>query len=162
MSNSFVTGSDFEAGFTLVELITVIVIVAVLGMIAMPRYFDNRAFAERGYYEELVSALRYSQSAAVNTGCPVRFVLTGTNFLAEQQQALGGRCDPADSSWGQPVRLADGSTVSGTAPAGVSAAPAVNIVFGALGTTALGADQLISVGPFTLTVQAASGYVDVP
>jgi MSHA pilin protein MshC len=149
-----------DDGFTLVELVVVIVVVGVLGMMAMPKFFDSQVFSERGYFEELVAALKLSQSAAVATGCPVRLILTATDYSAEQQQPSGGRCNPGDTSWGQAVRLADGSAVQGVAPQGVSAAPAVTIIFDALGATGLGADQAISVGPHTLTVNAASGYVD--
>jgi MSHA pilin protein MshC len=162
MKRQYVTTGRRQNGFTLVELIVVIVIVGVIGVMAIPRFFDSRVFSERGYYEELAAALRFSQSAAVATGCPVRFVLTGANYSAEQQQPLGGRCNPGDTSWGQAVRLADGSAVQGVALQGVSAAPAVNIVFNALGATGLGADQAISVGPHALTVKAASGYVEAP
>ena len=151
-----------QAGFTLVELIAVIVIIGVLGTIALPRFFNDRTFAERGYYEELAESLRFAQSAAVNTGCPVRFVLTAASYSAGQQQPLNGRCDPADTSWSQALRLGDGSAVAGTAPQGVAAAPAVTLVFNALGATNLGSDQTIAVGTFALTVQAASGYVDSP
>lgn len=149
-----------ESGFTLVELIVVLVIVGVIGTMAMPRFFDNTTFSERGYYEELVAAIKVSQSVAVASGCPVRFALTATSYSAEQQQPAGGRCNLADTSWGQLVRLSDGSAVQGTAPQGVSAAPAITIVFDALGATGLGANQAISVGPYSLTVNAASGYVD--
>jgi MSHA pilin protein MshC len=151
-----------QDGFTLVELIVVIVIVGIIGVMALPRFFDSRVFSERGYYEELAAALRFSQSAAVATGCPVRFVLTAANYSADQQQPLGGRCNPGDTSWGQALRLGDGSAVQGLAPQGVSAAPSVSIVFNALGATSLGADQAIAVGPHTLTISAASGYVDAP
>jgi len=150
-----------EAGFTLVELIVVIVIVGVLAAMAAPRFFDNRTFAERGYFEELAAALRYSRSAAVVTGCPVRFELTASGYSAEQQQPAGGRCDPGDSVWGQAVSLGDGSVVAGTAPAGVLATPAVSFVFDALGATSLSADQAISVGSHSLEVHAASGFTEV-
>lgn len=162
MNRDIETNGTKEAGFTLVEAVVVIVIMGVLGAFAVPRFFDSRAFSERGYFEEVVAALGFAQSAAVATGCPVLFVLTAGSYAAEQQQPLNGRCDPADSSWGRPVRLADGSAVAGSAPSGVSASPAVNIVFGTLGGTGLGADQTITVGPYTLTVQAASGYVVAP
>jgi MSHA pilin protein MshC len=162
MDHESVTKNRRQGGFTLVELVVVIVIVGIVGVIAMPRFFDSRVFAERGYYEELAAALRFSQSAAVATGCPVRFVLTAASYAAEQQQPLGGRCDPGDTTWGQAVRLADGSAVQGVAPQGVSAAPAVDIVFSALGATGLGSDQAIAVGPHTLIVNAASGYVEAP
>jgi len=162
MNRQHVTTGRTQSGFTLVELIVVIVIVGIIGVMAMPRFFDSRVFSERGYYEELAAALRFSQSAAVATGCPVRFVLTAADYAAEQQQPLGGRCNPGDTSWGQPVRLADGSAVQGVAPQGVSAAPAVTIVFNALGATGLGANQAVSVGTHTLTVNAASGYIEAP
>lgn len=150
------------AGFTLVELVAVIVIVGVLASMAVPRFFDNRSFAERGYFEELAAALRYARAAAVNTGCPVRFDLSATAYSAEQQQPAGGRCDPADSGFGQSLQLGDGSAVAGTAPSGVAATPAVSFVFDALGATDLAADTSVSIGPFTLTIQAGSGYVDLP
>jgi MSHA pilin protein MshC len=150
------------SGFTLVELSVVIVIVAVLGAIAMPRFFDNRTFAERGYYEELVAAMRFAQKAAVASGCPVRFVLNAGSYAAAQQQALAGRCDPADAGWATPVRLADGAPLAAAAPTGVTVAPAAVWRFDALGRTDLAGDLAVSVGPYALTVQAASGYVDTP
>jgi hypothetical protein len=60
------------------------------------------------------------------------------------------------------VQLADGQLLSGTSPIGVSASPAVTMTFDALGATNLGSDQSIAVGPFALTVRAASGYVQAP
>jgi MSHA pilin protein MshC len=151
-----------DRGFTLVELIVVIVILAVLGSLAAPRFLDTSAFSERGYYEELASALGFAGTAAVATGCPVRFTLTSASYSAEQQQPLNGRCNPADTSWGLPVKLADGSTLAGAAPAGVSASPAVAIVFYPRGATGLAADQTITVGTWSLTVDAGTGYVDTP
>ena len=146
--------------FTLVELIVVIVIVGVIGTIAMPRFFDTGAFAERGYYEELAAALSSARATAVATGCPVRFVLTGAGFTATQQQALAGRCDPSDATWPQPVSLADGSTLSGSTPSGVSVAGTTTIIFDALGSTGLGSNHVVGIGPYSLTINAASGYVE--
>ncbi len=149
-------------GFTLVELVVVLVILGIMAAVAAPRFFDDRAFLQRGYYEELASALKYSQKLAVASGCPVRFSLTSGGYDARQQAATSGTCDTSDSTWGTTVRLADGQTLSGTVPTGVVVSPAVTVTFDALGRTNLGSDQNVSVGPFSLTITAESGFVQVP
>jgi hypothetical protein len=40
--------------------------------------------------------------------------------------------------------------------------PDVTLTFDALGRTDLGTDQDIDVGPFALTIRAASGFVQAP
>lgn len=135
---------------------------SILAAVAAPRFFDDRTFLERGYYEELAAALKYAQKLAVASGCPVQVQVTAAGYQARQQAAIGGRCNPVDSTWSTGVTLADGQVLGGASPLGVAAAPDVTFVFDALGRTDLGANQIISVGPFSLTVGADSGYVEAP
>jgi MSHA pilin protein MshC len=151
-----------SAGFSLVELVVVIVIIAILAAIAAPRFFDDKAFLQRGYYEELAAALKYAQKLAVASGCPVRVAIAAGSYDARQQAASGGTCNLGDTTWPTGVQLADGRTLSGTSPSGVSASPAVTIVYDSLGRTNLAADQVVSVGAFAFTVSADSGYVQAP
>lgn len=151
-----------QAGLTIVELVLVIVIIAVLGALAGPRFFDRSAFDERAYAEELASALRYAQKVAVGSGCRVRVTVTGGGYALAQQAPQGGHCDPADSTFPVAVTLAGGQPAAGTAPSGVTVAPTGAVVFDALGRTNLAADVTASVGAFTLTVEADSGLVRGP
>lgn len=149
-------------GFTLIELIVVIVILGILAAFAVPRFFDGQTFALRGYYEELAAALKYAQKLAVASGCPVRVVVSAGGYEARQQAAQGGSCDPADATWPTPVRLADGTALTGNAPSAFTLAVPVTVTFDALGRTDLGADPTIDVGPFALTIDANSGFVQAP
>jgi len=151
-----------NAGFTIIELILVIVIIAILGAIAGPRFFDNATFDERAYYDELVTSLRYAQKVAVATGCRVRVDITATAYSLTQQSSLSGHCDPADAGFPVPVVLGTGEVMTGTAPSGITATPAIAFVYEPLGRTTLGADQAVTVGSRTLTIQAESGLVVAP
>lgn len=162
MSEGSATKGTAQCGFTLVELVVVLVIMGVLAAVAAPRFFDDRTFLQRGYYEELASALKYAQKLAIVTGCPVRFALSSGGYEARQQAEHSGTCNTGDTSWATNVQLADGQLLSGASPLGVAAAPAVTLTFDALGRTNLGGDQSITVGPFSMTVRAESGFVQVP
>ena len=52
-------------GFTLIELIMVIVILGVLAVFAAPRMFDNSAFTGRGLHDETMALLRFGQKTAI-------------------------------------------------------------------------------------------------
>ena len=52
-------------GFTLVELITVLILVGILAIVAWPRFLDRNVFESRGFYDETKSLLRYAQKTAV-------------------------------------------------------------------------------------------------
>ena len=151
-----------NAGFTVVELVLVIVIIGILGAIAGPRFFDNSVFDERAYYDELASAIRYAQKVAVASGCRVRVSLGAGTYELRQQAALGGHCDTTDVTFPQQLQLPSGQIMSGTAPSGVTAAPPLIIVYDALGRTDLAADQTVNVGTWSLLIEAESGLVVTP
>ena len=144
-----------QCGFTLVELVTTLVIVGILAAVTLPRFFDNDAFRERGYTDEVASALRYAQRIAVASQCRVRVTVNAANYSAMQQAAC------ASGAWNVPVRRLDGTNLTGVAPQGVVLAPATTTVtFDAIGAVA--ADATMTVGTvFTIAVDTANDMVTV-
>ncbi len=151
-----------SSGFTLTELVTVLVILGIIAAFTAPRFFDRTVFDEFGFYQELVAALRYGSKIAVGSGCPVQVSISASGYALAQQAGSGNRCDSADSSWAVSVLLPDGQAATGSTPPGVSLGPVVTYLYDGLGRTDLASDQTISVGSRTLVVQAQSGYVLTP
>ena len=148
-----------DRGYTIVEVLLVVVILGILGTVAGPRFFDNDAFDERAYYDELVSALRYAQKTAIASGCAVRVDVGVTSYALTQQSAAAGHCDVSDATFPVPVRLPTGESMNGAAPAGITTAPTTTFTYSPLGRTSLGVNQALTVGGRTLTIQAESGFV---
>lgn len=149
-------GRPGESGFTLVELITCIVIIGVLAAVAGPRFLDYQPYQQRGYVDEVESAIRYAQRVAVASGCPVAFSVDASGYTALQQPRTGSLCS---GGWSVPVTRTDGTPLAGTPPTGVSLSPAAQWVFATSGALTSAAPPPLAVGPFTLSIDAGSGLV---
>ncbi len=110
-------------GYTLIELVTVMVIVAILASVAGAHFFDQTTFTQRGYADEVAAALRFAQKAALTSDCVTRVNLTSGSYAVQQQAASGNTCNTADTTWATAVLGLDGTSVQGTAPSGTSASP---------------------------------------
>jgi len=147
-------------GYTLVELVAVIVILAIVAAIAGPRFLDSRPFEERGYADELASAVRYAQKIAVASGCNVRLTIAASGYAAMQQAASGNACDSASSVWTTTVRRPDGDALAGSPPSSANVSGSATLVFDNKGAVISGATNL-TVGAYALILDAASGFVEV-
>ena len=70
------------AGFTLLELITVIVIVGILALVVAPRLGDRDSFDSRGFYDRATAVVRTAQKTAVAWRGNVFVCVTGTQISA--------------------------------------------------------------------------------
>ncbi len=54
-----------QAGFTIVELVIIILVIGILAVVVGPRFFAASDFEARGYYDSVTNTLRYAQRTAV-------------------------------------------------------------------------------------------------
>jgi MSHA pilin protein MshC len=111
------SGACRYRGFSLIELVSVIVVVGVLAAVAIPRFVGVDSFASRGFADEAIGVVRYAQKTAIAWRATV-FVCISANEV----RAI------SNSNCGAPVTLkhpATGGDLVATAPTGVTATAGV-------------------------------------
>ena len=144
-------------GFTLVELITVMVLIGILAVAALPRFFDPNVFAARGFFDETKAQLRYAQKAAIAQRRTVCVALAGAGVaLTIAGVANSAVCNVA-------LTLPNANPEGGGGLVALSGgAPLAGFQFTSLGGTTLAANATITVPNAigTITVDSTTGYVD--
>jgi MSHA pilin protein MshC len=148
-------------GYTLIELVLVIVIAGILAAAIGPHFFDQSVFAQRGYADAIGAALRTAQKAAVASDCPAEVNLSSGSYAVLQQAAAGNTCNPTDTTWSTQVLGLDGEAVAGSAPSTASASPLGLYVFNGSGALSAAPATTISVGAATISIDAQTGFVQV-
>ena len=145
-------------GFTIVELVTVIVVLGFLAAVIGPRFVGRDAFASRGFSDEAQSVVRYAQKTAVAWRRAVYVCVTAT---AVKAGSLNNSC--ASSLL---VHPATGAALTTTAPAGVTLSPTGNFSFDGAGRPNPNAQVTIAISSTIagdparqIVVEAETGYV---
>jgi len=145
------------SGFTLIELVVTIMLLAIVAAVAVPRFYQASTFDSRGFYDKAAATVRFAQKTAVAWRRPVFVCVTVTPSRVAAGAAAG--CTPPLT---HPVT---GALAVETAPAGVTLNAAVTFSFDGLGRPSAGATTIIfnSTVPGDpvrqLTVAAETGYV---
>lgn len=149
-----------QHAFTLVELIVVLLMVAALSAVGLPKFFDQQTYITRGFVDDSLTALRYAHKLALASGCDTRVEFDASGYaLAQRSGCNTGNFDLAVP---HPAR---GNSYSNPAPAGIGVIGAI-FYFDAAGRPRdVSTDLLltsvttITVGGRSLAIEPQTGYI---
>lgn len=124
-------------GFTLVELVTVMIIVGVLAVAVLPK-FESAGFQSQAAADQVKAALRYGQKLAIAQHRAISITISSAGSTS---------CNLTLS----------GSSISCAIKNDVTLSASPTITFDALGKP--GASSSFTVGGTTITIEAETGYV---
>ncbi len=139
------------SGFTMIELIIVMLVAAVLSSVALPRMTDQRALQERGALDQLRAMLIHTRRLAITQGRDVCVVATPA--AAQAVYVAGGACSLAN-----PVAdPGDGAPYAINMPPRVALAGTPLVRFNPRGQLVPAVNAVLNVGTLAITVQRETG-----
>jgi MSHA pilin protein MshC len=141
-----------QRGFTIAELVIVMVIVGVLSAVALPRVFDQSEFAARGGRDFLASGLRYAQKSAIALRRSVCVDVAGSTVAATIAAAPGAdqSCN-AGAALAHPANGLSFADPANALPGGAAVTAAASVIFDSAGRP-LGAPSAPLAGAMTIVV----------
>lgn len=150
-------------GFTLVELVGTMIIIAILAVVALPRFFQRSAFESRAFYDQTLAVLRYAQKTAIAQRRLVCVTYSGVNVapatvtltIAQNFGAVACDTDLAGPNGASPYTITarDGVSFSALTPNTTTTS------FTPLGQADAGKTIQVSGAPNAITIVQETGYV---
>lgn len=147
----FITAARLR-GFTLIELVMVIVIAGILAIAVVPRFATTSVFQARGANDQVMSALRYAQKVAI---AQHRFVCA--TFTTSSLSLATGATNTCGTNL---TSLSGSGNYVVNAPSGITfTASPTTFYFNALGQPSAAATITVTGNATSITVEADTGYV---
>jgi len=135
-----------QNGFTLIELIMVILVLSILSAVTISKFPDTAIYDQRYFVDETISSIKFAAKKAKSSGCPVRLALTSNSYNVS--------IDPACSTnFTQTLTLQDQSTeLSNTNTVGlVISSTLTEIIFHSNYTITNPGNNILNAHPITFT-----------
>jgi MSHA pilin protein MshC len=152
-------------GYTLVELVTIMILLGILAVVALPNLDQAQGFGASSFKDRVAGSLRFAQKSAVAHRRMVCATVAANGLTLTVDSAFGaGDCkNPLAGSDGAAAALSPSATVTLTA-APVPVGPLYFQPSGAVTSDKAGATPtsytLTVSGQTPITVNGATGYVD--
>ena len=149
-------------GFTLIELVMVILILGILAVFVLPRIDLTRGFDEVGFHDAARATLEYARKSAIAERRNVRVTLAGNNLTLTIDnvgpEAAGASTFPRPLALPTPDRRCGGAVHQLCAPAGIALGGPATLDFSPLGRPSAAATYTVTGQPDIL-VEAETGHV---
>jgi MSHA pilin protein MshC len=142
------SGTQVEKGFSLTELVVVIVIIGILAVVILPR-INLTLFEQSGFFQQALAAIRHGQKLAISSGCDVDVAINSTSCTLTWSGAPAGcPATSIDNTATGAANFCQGGKAEGS--------PSANITFDNIGRP--DAQKSIVFGSRTIRVEAETGY----
>lgn len=152
-----------QRAFTIIELVSVMILIGVMAAVALPRFADNGLFTSAGFTSELTAALKHARKSAVAMRRNVCVSVAANALTFTRGIAPAAACTAAALPLpGQSINILAAPVGVGVAVSPATVPPVADVVFDGLG-------QPLATATFTVTasdgstssvvVEAGSGYV---
>ena len=166
MPNQYSNSHNLLAGFTLIELIMVMILVGILSVTIMPRFANKSAFEGRGFVDQSLTMVRYAQKVAIAQRTNVFVNINATTicltYVADANCASTTQSEKVFALSPMPL-ASDQSWMKKNAPTGSAFVTPISFSFSALGKPSLASTTVINMtvdsAAQTMTVERETGYV---
>ena len=145
-------------GFTVIELVMVIVVLGILSVFVMPRFNSQSSFDSLSFHQELKTAIRFAHKLSIASACDVQVQITANSYSLFYPDSP---CNPPDTFGSNPVSHPIKSTsYTGTAPNGVTVAGFGNFSFNAIGAPSSSGTITLNPDARLIKINNLTGFVE--